>query len=124
MNFWSSEVLHYDFDVATLRAPGPGEMQIRVATDELQPGDRVTVGIRPEHVVLGSEDGAMMRGRIELIEQLGESHFLYVRTDDRSIMTVRAPGDARHRIGETVALVFPVDLCHVFDAFGRALARW
>jgi len=121
MNFWSSEVQQVGPGVATVKAPGRSDMQVRVANEELRPGDLVTVGIRPEHVVLGPGERAMTRGCIELVEQLGDSHFLYVRTADRLILTVRAAGDSRHRIGQEVTLVFPADACHVFDSSGRAL---
>jgi multiple sugar transport system ATP-binding protein len=122
MNFWASEVRQVDTKSATIRGPGRGDIQISTSTETLRPGDPVTLGIRPEHVIVGSGEGATTRGRIELVEQLGESHFLYVRTEDGSIVTVRAPGDAGHGIGEHVVVVLPSGLCHLFDPTGRALA--
>ncbi|MET0531848.1 MAG: sn-glycerol-3-phosphate ABC transporter ATP-binding protein UgpC, partial [Microvirga sp.] len=93
MNFWKSEVRPGGAGDIMLRDPMGVDMEMRLGTDELRPGDTVTVGIRPEHVVIGTKDGA--GGRIELVEQLGESHLLYVRTQEL-LMTVRAPGDSRH----------------------------
>jgi multiple sugar transport system ATP-binding protein len=121
MNFWTSEVRRVDPGSFTLRGPGEGEIELPIVADGIRPGDSVTVGIRPEHVAIGAGEGAVTRGRTELVEQLGESHFLYVRTDDGSILTVRAPGDAGHSIGEEVTLAIPGRLCHVFDREGRAL---
>jgi multiple sugar transport system ATP-binding protein len=121
MNFWASEVRKVDAAAVTLRGPGQGDIQIRTASENLRPGDPVMVGIRPEHVDIGPGDGATIRGRVDLIEQLGESHFLYVRRDDGSIVTVRASGDADHRTGEEITLSVPSDLCHVFDHAGRAV---
>ena len=122
MNFWRSEVHHVAPGLVTLRGPGREDIESRVRTDELRPGETVTVGIRPEHVAVASPTNGGTRGRIEP-EQLGESHLLYVRTDERLLLTVRGPGDARHRIDDEVSLVLPGKLCHVFNDSGRALAH-
>jgi multiple sugar transport system ATP-binding protein len=97
-------------------------MELRLSAHGLLPGDAVTVGIRPEHLRVGEPADAQARGRIELVEQLGESHLLYVRTAEQ-LMAVRAPGDARRQAGEDVGLTWPIELCHVFDRTGRALGR-
>ena len=116
MNFWKSEVRPGGAGDTMLRDPMGVDMEMRLGTDELRPGDTVTVGIRPEHVVIGTKDAA--GGRIELVEQLGESHLLYVRTQEL-LMTVRAPGDSRHSRGDNVSLNLPIDHCHVFELIGQ-----
>ena len=123
MNYWRSEVQHVAAGAVTLRGPGHEDIEIRVRTGELRAGEAVTVGIRPEHVADGRPESGGTRGRIELIEQLGDSHLLYVRTGERSLFTVRAPGDTRHGINDEVSLVLPRERCHVFDRSGRALAH-
>jgi multiple sugar transport system ATP-binding protein len=123
MNFWTSEVRQVDRGRATLRGPAGGDFEIPVRSDELRAGETVTVGIRPEHIRVGTEEGMTALCRIDLVEQLGESHLLHVRTPERSMLTVRVPGEARHRVGEEVPLLLPADLCHVFDRSGQALER-
>ncbi|HEX2135015.1 MAG TPA: sn-glycerol-3-phosphate ABC transporter ATP-binding protein UgpC, partial [Microvirga sp.] len=93
MNFWRSEVQHVAAGAVTIRGPGGEDIEIRLSPDELRPGEAVTAGIRPEHAAVGIAERGRTRGRIELIEQLGESHLLYVRTDERLLFTVRASGD-------------------------------
>jgi ABC-type sugar transport system ATPase subunit len=97
-------------------------MEIPAKVNDLKASEVVTVGIRPEHIRIGPSDGNA-RGRVELVEQLGESHLLYVRTRPDLILTVRAPGDARASTGEDVVLDLPAEGCHIFDRSGAAIAR-
>jgi multiple sugar transport system ATP-binding protein len=60
-------------------------------------------------------------GRIELVEQPGESHLLYVRVGQDLILTARASGDTHHARGEAVILDLPVHRCHLFDRSGLAV---
>jgi multiple sugar transport system ATP-binding protein len=120
INFWDGEVLRRDTSAVMLRLEGGGVVEVPDLPDGLRPGDPVTLGIRPEHITI-DQGAADARGRAELVEQLGESHVLYVRLDDSRILTVRAPGDARFAIGDEVRLGLPGHLCHVFGHSGEAL---
>jgi multiple sugar transport system ATP-binding protein len=123
MNFWLSEVIHVGASSATVRGPTGGAVDIPVLGAELQAGAPVTVGIRPEHVTLGESESAPTRGRLELVEQLGESHLLYVRIGPDLVLTARAPGDASYAAGQEVTVSFPPGLCHLFDATGSTVPR-
>ena len=83
------------------------------------PGARVTLGIRPEHLVEGPADGAL-EGRVDFVEQLGETHLLYVRTGD-TMVTAKGPGGAARKAGDSVRLGIPAEACHLFDAEGTAI---
>ena len=62
-------------------------------------------------------------GEITLIEQLGESHLLYLRCADGLELVARAPGHTRLRLGDRIALAAEPALLHVFDTAGAACAR-
>jgi multiple sugar transport system ATP-binding protein len=121
MNFWPTEVRHVRPGGVTVRGPCGGDMEIEANADKLRESDLVTVGIRPEHIGIREGDGVRLQGRVELIEQLGESHLLYVRTGEDLILTVRAPGDTRHSVDQEVTLYLPVHQCHVFTQLGSAV---
>jgi multiple sugar transport system ATP-binding protein len=123
MNFWTSEVLAANGRSVSVRLPGGHVVEVPAASDGVRPGEEVTIGIRPEHIAASELGQANLEGRVHLVEQLGESHLLYVRAGDESLMTVRAAGDARQRAGDDVALTVPADLCHVFRRSGEALRR-
>ncbi|MBM6596413.1 ABC transporter ATP-binding protein [Microvirga pudoricolor] len=105
-----------------------GASQIRLAdgltiaaplANGLRSGDDVTLGVRPDHVRL-SETG--LAGRVALVEELGENHLLYVDLDalPGCRLTARAPGDARHKAGDRIAVEFDREACHLFDSTGQA----
>ena len=60
---------------------------------------------------------------MSLVEQLGESHLIYLRCADGLELVSRASGHTRLRVGDRIALeADPVGL-HVFDAQGAACDR-
>ena len=99
-----------------------------IDASRLAPAQRVELGIRPEHLTVadGSEaDAQCLRfgGEVTLIEQLGESHLVYVRCADGLELVSRAPGHTRLRVGDRIALRADAALLHLFDAEGVACRR-
>jgi multiple sugar transport system ATP-binding protein len=90
-------------------------------TKDLQPGEAITLGIRPDHVVLGEK--GILTGRVALIEEFGESHILYVDVGESSRLTARVLGGAKHRVGDVVRLDLSGDFCHLFKSSGEAVPR-
>ncbi len=74
-------------------------------------GRKLTIGIRPEHIVL---DPAGMMLQIDLIEPLGSETVLIGRMDDGELLSVKVPG--RAPAGEAIRVSFPAAMLHVFDA--------
>ena len=105
-----------------LLLPGGGSVVARVAGASVRKGDKVKLGVRPEHLMESTGEGAII-GDVDVVEELGESHFLYVRTPDGRIVTVRATGDAPVRARTHIAIGVPGEACHVFTADGSALPR-
>jgi multiple sugar transport system ATP-binding protein len=103
------------------------EIDVPVDAATLAPGQRVEIGIRPEHlrVVDGDAAAAGLRfgGEVTLIEQLGESHLLYLRCANGLELVARATGHTRLRLGDRVALEAEAMSLHVFDASGLACRR-
>ncbi len=102
----------------------PGE-RLRVAVDAStgKPGDRVTLGVRPEH--LSTEAGGdALQARVRFVETLGSATFAYLSHGEaEETLTAQLPGDARPGVGDAVALHAPADRAHLFDANGDAFPR-
>jgi ABC-type sugar transport system ATPase subunit len=122
MNFIASEVVAADGTGVKLALPGGGAVVARVAGDGVRPGDKVTLGVRPEHLLEGQGE-ATIPADVDVVEELGESHFLYVRTPDGNIVTLRSPGDAPVRAKARLTIGVPGEACHVFAKDGSALRR-
>ena len=119
MNFIECTIAGIGPNEVLVSLPGGGTLPVPVQPDGVQAGDAVTLGIRPDHVRI-SPEGALT-GRVELVEELGENHLLYVDAGQGRRLTVREPGDARHEAGSTVSLDLAREFCHLFRGSGEAL---
>ena len=97
----------------------------RVDASNSKTGDRISLGIRPEHTRLAPASNAgTLNGEASHVEQLGEASYLYLdSTAANGLLTVRQDGDTGISPGEAVAVTLPEEHCHLFDANGRAFAR-
>lgn len=119
MNFIACEVMDAGRDGVQVRLPNGSNILVPVASDGVKAGDAVTLGVRPDHVQV-SPEGAL-KGRIELVEELGENHLLYVDVGHGNRLTVRQPGDASRETGGDVTLALSRESCHLFRQTGEAL---
>ena len=73
--------------------------------------DKVTLGIRPEHVAI---DPAGLRLAVDLVEPLGSETLVHGHLDDGTPLLVRQSGALE--VGEALQVSFPAAAMHVFDA--------
>ncbi|CAB3960618.1 MULTISPECIES: ABC transporter ATP-binding protein [Burkholderia] len=91
-----------------------------VSGDGLEAGTGVTLGIRPEHVRVGT--GAVT-GQVAHVEQMGEHTYLYLDTPlcGQPIVAKTDAGGAR--MGDRLRIDLPAGALHLFHPDGRAAAR-
>jgi ABC-type sugar transport system ATPase subunit len=84
--------------------------------------DTIEVGIRPEHIRLvdPGDPLANLQGTTTIVEQLGNTTFVYVDTSSGPLI-VEAGGAFQIASGTTVGLAFDSAQAHVFSADGLAL---
>ncbi len=78
------------------------------------------VGIRPEHLAISREAGAI-QGTISHVEHLGGETNIYARTEQHGLLTARMFGEHRYAIDEIVHLTPDPGRAFHFDADGRRL---
>jgi len=84
----------------------------RFDVSQLQVGETVEVGLRPEHCevsnanVASGVDDTALDAEITLVEHLGESNLLYLKMDDGQELIVRGEGNAEVRLGDSVIVRF------------------
>jgi multiple sugar transport system ATP-binding protein len=84
-------------------------------------GEAVTLGVRPEHVIVGA---GPLRAGVTHIESLGEHIHLYLRLPQSDMPLVLAKTvDENIAVGDEVPVWFPREQMHVFRADGQALRR-
>jgi multiple sugar transport system ATP-binding protein len=123
MNFLETAASDIGRDTATVKIPGGGTMTIPARTAGMTPGAKVTLGVRPEHLVPGEEGDAVMEGRVFVVERLGGETYCHVRVDGGQSVVIRTGGDSPVNPGEQVRIGVPAANCHLFDRDGIALDR-
>jgi multiple sugar transport system ATP-binding protein len=123
MNFLETVASDIGRDTATVKIPGGGTMTVPARTAGIAPGAKVTLGVRPEHLVPGEEGDAVMEGRVFVVERLGGETYCHVRVDGGQSVVIRTDGDSPVSPGEQVRIGVPAATCHLFDRDGIALDR-
>jgi multiple sugar transport system ATP-binding protein len=80
-----------------------------------------TLGIRPEHLKLSARGKQGYPATVLHAEHLGSETHVHVDAMGLGRITVRAPGDALWKPGDTPRITFPPDAVHRFDGQGRAI---
>ena len=123
MNFLSALLLEGHADHARVQLPSGEVLDALVDASALLPGQPVTLGIRPEHALLGTATQPIVR-EVQWQERLGESTYLFLASGvANQPLVVKAPGQAHADTGQRVAISLPAAALHVFDENGHALER-
>jgi multiple sugar transport system ATP-binding protein len=101
---------------ATLRLGDGSQVQTPLTREQLPPGE-LRLGLRPEAVRVGG-DKATTRGKVELVERLGERTLVYARLCDGQAITAEAEGSSPVKIGDEVPLTIDGSAGHVFGSDG------
>lgn len=123
MNFLAGTLLDGHTERARVQLAGGEVLEALVDASALQPGQPVTLGIRPEHTLLGTATQSIVR-EMQWQERLGESTYLFMGSGmANEPLVVKAPGHAHAHAGQRVAISLPASDLHLFDAQGLALER-
>jgi lactose/L-arabinose transport system ATP-binding protein len=82
----------------------------------LVPGDKVTFGLRPEHLVVGAPGG--IEAHVDVLEYLGGTRYLYCQLTDGQPLIVEYRDGPDVRSGDTIALGCPHERRYVFNESG------
>ncbi|MGH6960887.1 MAG: ABC transporter ATP-binding protein, partial [Dongiaceae bacterium] len=121
MNFLEAAVSAVGPHGVTAALPGGGTLAVPVRSNGIAPGNKVTLGVRPEH--LRPADRGDLAGEIIVTERLGGETVIYMRTGDGPMIVVQADGNSTARVHDRIAVQIDPATCHLFDADGRAIPR-
>ena len=124
MNLLHGELVDAQEAYATVKV---GDQLIKAAVDarHLKAGEKVQLGIRPEHIPLTSTgEGIKVTGHLQHLERLGDSSLLYVQMGEgQAVTTVKVEGSATTHAGTSLNLSLMPDQLHLFDSQGMACHR-
>ena len=128
MNFLDGEVQSIANNAVTVSLPSGEQVVADIEADSISPGDKVTLGLRPEHLVDGGKQSdkpsdAEIRGKAIAVEHLGGETYAYLDRGGAEPLVLKTDGDARISEGETIPVGIRSPACYLFDKDGRAFGR-
>ena len=123
MNFLPATVSACDANHARL-ALGGNHSVVAAVTDaaHLQPGAKLTVGLRPEHLTDTSGE-AQLEGEVVALEHLGAETYVHLNCGSEEALVIKSAGDTAIEVGQRVPVIVPPQACYLFDESGTAINR-
>ncbi len=126
MNFLAGELARVSAGEAEIKLAGGLTMRALVDASRAKVGDKVTLGVRPEHIRVGG-DSNLMQSTLAFVESLGSLTFAYFPypglEEPLTCQFEGRNGCDRLRAGEALELQFPAEALYLFDAEGTAFRR-
>lgn len=118
MNFIPCHVDSYEGDTLTLVSDDQSLIVLPNQTTPLKVGQRMKLGIRPEHLVVGDQEKVAVTFQSEVVERLGNSTYMFGQALGVDGFKVHLPGDQHVERYMTVNLSCRSEDCHLFDEQG------
>lgn len=117
MNFLSAKLDQKDSSRRTLEIGGKTiELERPISAKD---GEKLTFGLRPEHIQPQGQALSLGPAAVQLVEHLGGSTVVYASTADGQPATILLEGQRQVRVGETIPLSFDPGKTHIFGDDGR-----
>ena len=132
MNFWQAKLTKngekYRVTVGAMTID-VSEEQNRILMEKNAPDQEITLGVRPEHLILTNIEENALEGVVEVSEMMGSSvhvHLNALGQDTIMILPTTELGidcGKDFTIGQIVFFTFDQKLMHMFDAEGKNLVK-
>ena len=127
MNFFDGELVkdgvRYYVEVEGARIELSAEKEAKMAARGVQ-AQKVTVGVRPEHIELADVPGKMIPAKIDVSEMMGSQINLHINVNGKEgiiIVDTMSNAGRLFQMGEEINFTFAPEVIHVFDTDGRNL---
>lgn len=127
MNFFEGELIKdgvkYYVEVQGTRIELSAEKEAKMAARGVQ-AQKVTVGVRPEHIELSEVPGKMISAKIDVSEMMGSQINLHINVNGKEgiiIVDTMSTAGRTFQMGEEINFTFAPEVIHVFDSEGRNL---
>ena len=123
MNMLDAVVAEASASHAVVRCGGGELIRCEVNAAKARSGDKVKLGVRPEHLRAGVATNAWAT-TVTFVESLGSMTYAYCsNTGAPDVITCAVDATLRLRNGDPLALGIPAEKAYLFDADGRAFER-
>ena len=126
MNFLDATVVTADAGAALVQLQTGAQIRCDVDAARAKVGDKVTLGIRPEHfeAAAAGQAGNVIATTVTFVESLGSTTHAYCDYPGAAeTLVCELDGGTRLRNGAALALAIPASRAYLFDADGQAFRR-
>lgn len=119
MNLIPAQVVALKGPIAQVRLDGfpDSVLSVRQRGSGIRPGDNVTFGFRPEHILPADDAATTISARAQVVERLGSVSYIYATGQDGTKITIQeaghshVPGNSEVKVGidPTKSLLFNAD---------------
>ena len=127
MNFFEGDLIKdgvkYYVEVQGARIELSAEKEAKMAARGVQ-AQKVTVGVRPEHIELSEVPDKMISAKIDVSEMMGSQINLHINVNGKEgiiIVDTMSTAGRTFQMGEEINFTFAPEVIHVFDSEGRNL---
>ena len=115
MNFINTKILSSNTKSTKVDLFGSSDIVIPKTSKTSNSGDQVTLGVRPEHLLVNKKSSSSWESKVFVVEKLGSGTFLYLEKEGEPLV-VETEGDSKIKVGDTVKVGFDADKGHLFDS--------
>ena len=131
MNFYDAELVLEDGQYAVVldgaKVTLPEEKQAKLKANGAAAGP-ITLGVRPEHLILSGDKSSMIHGTVDVSEMMGSAVHLHVSacgSDTIMIVpTTELESTSAFTIGSPIAFTFNGAMAHLFDRNTKKNLEW
>ncbi|GAL33245.1 maltose/maltodextrin transport ATP-binding protein MalK [Vibrio maritimus] len=125
MNFMSVFIEEVEAERVKVQLADGDSFWIPVDGTTVNKGDRMSMGVRPEHLVSAEEGDAKVGGEVMIVEKLGNETQVYLNLEDADADVIyRQPDTLAVEVGDKFEIGIPAHRCHLFHSDGKACRRY
>jgi multiple sugar transport system ATP-binding protein len=121
MNFFDGQIAAVDPSGIDVAIDGLPVQRLPIDGKAARVGQKVTLGVRPEHV-RRAEGAGSFQAKVNAAEHLGSDSYVFCSLPSGQSLTIHRPGQEPIQPDERLPLMLDPDLCHVFEHDGAEAA--
>ncbi len=124
MNFMSVQIEAVEDERVMVQLSNGETFWVPVSGTTVNKGERMSLGIRPEHLLNADAGDAIIAGDVQIVEKLGHETQVYLHLDGADADVIyRVPDTLNIEVGDKYSIGLPAHRCHLFHSNGDACRR-
>ncbi|RQW65153.1 maltose/maltodextrin ABC transporter ATP-binding protein MalK [Vibrio viridaestus] len=124
MNFMSVHIEEVEEEKVMVQLSNGSAFWIPVKGEKITKGSRMSLGIRPEHLISADSSSVTISGKVQIVEKLGNETQVYLTLDNADANVIyRAADTLDVNPGEHYSIGIEPNRCHLFHSSGEACRR-